>query len=67
MTVLDAILGAGGVSIYADANRTKLHRRTKSGVETYDIRLKDIMNKGDLRSNVYLVPGDVITVPESLF
>jgi polysaccharide export outer membrane protein len=67
MTVLDAVLGAGGVSIYADANRTKLHRRTESGTETYDIRLKDIMNKGDLRSNVYLVPGDVITVPESPF
>jgi polysaccharide export outer membrane protein len=65
MTVLDAVLQAGGISIYADANRTKLHRRTESGIETYDIRLKDIMNKGDLRSNVYLVPGDVITVPES--
>lgn len=67
MTVLDAILGAGGVSLYADANRAKLHRRTETGVEVYDIPLKDIMEKGDLRSNVYLVPGDVITVPESLF
>jgi polysaccharide export outer membrane protein len=67
MTVLDAILGAGGVSIYADANRTKLHRRTESGTESYDIRLRDIMDKGDLRSNVYLIPGDVITVPESPF
>jgi polysaccharide export outer membrane protein len=67
MTVLDAVLGAGGISIYADANRTKLHRRTETGVEVYDIRLKDIINKGDLRSNVYLVPGDVITVPESPF
>jgi polysaccharide export outer membrane protein len=67
MTVLDAVLGAGGVSIYADANRTKLHRRTESGTESYDIRLRDIMDKGDLRSNVYLIPGDVITVPESPF
>jgi polysaccharide export outer membrane protein len=67
MTVLDAVLGAGGVSIYADANRSKLHRRSESGVEVYDLRLKDIIEKGDLRSNVYLVPGDVITVPESAF
>jgi polysaccharide export outer membrane protein len=67
MTVLDAVLGAGGVSLYADANRTKLHRRTETGIEIYDIPLNDIINKGDLRSNVYLVPGDVITVPESVF
>lgn len=67
MTVLDAVLGAGGVSIYADANRTKLHRRTESGIEVYDIRLKDIIEKGDLRSNVYLIPGDVLTVPETPF
>ena len=28
MTVLDAILGAGSIDLYADANNTKLHRRT---------------------------------------
>ena len=68
MTVLDAVVGAGSVSPYADANRTKLHRRTASGgTETYDIRLEDIMDKGDMTTNVLLMPGDVITVPESVF
>jgi len=67
MTVLDAILDAGSTTLYADANRTKLHRRTDSGTESYDIRLKDIMEKGDMTTNVYLAPGDVITVPESAF
>lgn len=67
MTVLDAVVGAGSVSLYADANRTKLHRRTKTGTETYDIRLKDILEKGDMTTNVLLMPGDVITVPESVF
>ena len=67
MTVLDAILEAGSVDLYADANNTKLHRRTKEGAESYDIRLKDIMEDGDMTTNVTLMPGDVITVPESNF
>jgi len=67
MTVLDAVLDAGSVSLYADGNRTKLHRRTEEGTQTYDIRLKDILEDGDMRTNVLLMPGDVITVPERAF
>lgn len=67
MTVLDAVLDAGSLTLYADGNRTKLHRRTAKGNETYKIRLKDIMEKGDMRTNMTLMPGDVITVPERLF
>jgi len=67
MTVLDAILEAGSVDLYADANNTKLHRRTRKGTVAYDIRLKDIMKEGDMRTNITLMPGDIITVPESSF
>ena len=67
MTVLDAVLEAGSVDLYANANGTKLHRKTERGMETYDIRLKDIMEKGDMSTNVLLMPGDIITVPERFF
>jgi len=67
MTVLDAVLAAGSVSLYADANRTKLHRRTEQGADSYDIRLKDILENGDMTTNIYLMPGDIITVPERAF
>lgn len=67
MTVLDAILEAGSVNQYADSNRTKLHRRTKTGTETFNIRLKSILEDGDMRTNIMLLPGDVLTVPERLF
>jgi len=67
MTVLDAILGAGSVDLYADANRTKLYRRTEQGTKSYDIRLKDILEDGDMTTNVYLTPGDIIIVPERAF
>jgi len=67
MTVLDAVLEAGSVDLFADANNTKLHRRTKKGSVSYDIRLKDIMQEGDMTTNITLLPGDIITVPESNF
>jgi len=67
MTVLDAVLEADSVDIYAKANSTKLHRKTESGTVTYNIRLKDIMEKGDMTSNLLLMPGDIITVPERFF
>ena len=67
MTALDAVLQAGSIDDFADANNTRLYRRTEDGAATYDIRLKDIMEKGDMTTNVFLLPGDVITVPERLF
>jgi polysaccharide export outer membrane protein len=67
MTVLDAVLEAGSLDTYADGNRTKLYRRTKESSEAYDIRLDDIMRKGDMTTNVYLMPDDVISVPERRF
>lgn len=67
MTVLDAVLEAGSVDEFADSNRTKLHRRTANGIETYDIRLEDMMKEGDMTTNVILMPSDIITVPERIF
>lgn len=67
MTVLDAVLEAGSLDLYADGNRTKLHRRTGSGNESYDIRLEDMMKDGDMTTNIILMPGDIITVPERGF
>jgi len=67
MTVLDAVLEAGSLDLYADGNRTKLHRRTAGGSEAYDIYLDDIMEDGDMTTNVILMPGDIITVPERGF
>jgi polysaccharide export outer membrane protein len=67
MTVLDAVLEAGSVDPYANANATKLHRKTERGMVTYEIRLKDIMEEGDMSTNKLLMPGDIITVPERFF
>ena len=67
MTILDVVLEAGGVNEFASANRTKLYRKEGDKTKIYDIRLGDILNKGKLETNMALKPGDVITIPESLF
>lgn len=67
MTVLDAVLEAGGVNEYAAANKTYLYRNTVDGRQAYIVRLDDILRKGDISTNYELAPGDIITVPERLF
>jgi len=67
MTVLDAVLEAGGINDFASSNRTKLYRKTKTKTEVIDIDLNDVLTKGSLGTNYDLKPGDVVTVPERLF
>lgn len=67
MTVLDAVLEAGGVNDFAAPNRTKLYRREKGKAEVLEVELGDILNKGRLETNASLLPGDVITIPERYF
>jgi polysaccharide export outer membrane protein len=67
MTVLDAVLEAGGPNEFAAPNRAKLYRKGKEKTEVIDIDLGDILNKGKLNTNYSLRPADVVTVPERLF
>lgn len=67
MTVLDAVLAAGGTNEFAASDRTELYRKDASGAHAYSIRLDRILQKGDLSNNYEAQPGDVITVPERAF
>jgi polysaccharide export outer membrane protein len=69
MTVLDALIAVGGLSEFAAGNRSKLIRKDRLSGKTmeYQLRLGDLLKKGDSRANVPLVPGDVIIIPESMF
>lgn len=67
MTVLDAVLAAGGVNSFAAANRTKLYRKENGKTVVISIYLDDILYGGDLETNILLTSGDIITVPERLF
>lgn len=67
MTVLDAVLEAGGVNDFASPNGTRLYRKENAKVDVLDINLGDILTKGKLATDVELKPGDIVTVPERLF
>jgi len=44
-----------------------VYRKTGSKTDVFEIELGDILNKGQLATNLMLRPGDVITIPERLF
>ena len=64
MTVLDAVLAAGGVTEFAAPGRSDLYRKTGESTRSYAVRLDHILEDGDLTTNFKVAPGDVITVPE---
>lgn len=67
MSVLDAVLEAGGVTDFASANGTVLYRRVNDETRKMNVYLDDILDDGDLATNYTLQPGDVIAIPERIF
>ena len=69
MTLLDAMIAVGGLSEYAAGNRARLIRFDRAGGKQaeFQLRLGDLLKKGESKANVMLMPGDVIIIPESMF
>ena len=66
MTVLDAILSVGGLAPFASGNRAKVIRTENGKPHEIPVKINNIVNKGDMRTNIPLKPGDVLVVPESI-
>ena len=67
MTVLDAVLEAGGPNQFASAERSRLYRQADGEQTVMKVELDAILKKGNLDTNYTLEPGDIIIVPERLF
>ena len=67
MRVLDLVLEAGGLGQFASGNRARIVRTEEGKRVEIRVRLKDLMERGRLKDNLDLRPGDVLVVPESLF
>lgn len=67
MTVLTAILEAGGITDFASGNRSTLSRVVDGEREEIRIRLEDLLERGHLHEDMDVMPGDVIVVPQSRF
>jgi polysaccharide export outer membrane protein len=67
MTVMDAVLDVGGLTTFAAGNRAHIVRMEGGKEVQLPVKLEALVNKGDMRQNLALRPGDVLVVPESRF
>ena len=67
LTVVEAILEAGGFTKFARQNGTVIYRKSGEKDLTIPVKVKDLINEGDLRQNTPLQPGDYVVVNESIF
>jgi polysaccharide export outer membrane protein len=66
MSLLDVMILVGGLTDYADGNSAVLVRGAEGG-KKYNVRLKDLVKRGDISANVDVLPGDVLIIPQSWF
>jgi polysaccharide export outer membrane protein len=69
LRVLDVILVAGGVTDFAAPNRAKVVRAAVNNAKPKEERVKlgDLLEKGDMKQNLLLGPGDALVVPQARF
>jgi polysaccharide export outer membrane protein len=67
MTLLDLMIAVGGMTEYADGNKSVLVRVEDGKQQSYGLRLDDLVKDGDISANITLMPGDVIIISESWF
>ena len=67
MTVLEALLGAKGMTQFAAGDRARISRMVNGKQQDVRVKLDALVNKGDLSQNLTLQPGDVLVVPETRF
>jgi polysaccharide export outer membrane protein len=68
MTVLDVMIQVGGLTEFASGNRAVLVRNGPNGQhENFRLHLADLLKDGDVNANAYVLPGDVIIIPQSFF
>lgn len=67
LTVMGAILDAGGFTKFADPNDTVIYRKKGDKDVTIPVKMKKLIKSGDLSQNFPLQPGDYIVVKESIF
>jgi len=66
MTLLDVMIAVGGMTDFADGNAASI-LRTAEGNKQYNVRIKDLLKRGDVSANVEMRPGDVLIIPQGWF
>ena len=67
MSLLDVMIEVGGLSEFASGNRARIVRQENGEEKVINVRINDLLNRGDMSQNVRMRPGDVLIIPESVF
>ena len=67
MTLLDVMIAVGGLAEFAAGNRAVIVRQEGDQRIRMPVRLRDLLDDGDVSVNVPMRPGDVLIIPESRF
>ena len=68
MSVLDVMIQVGGLTEFAAGNRAVIVRKDDKGKQiSYRVYLDDLLKDGDVTANAYVLPGDILIIPQSWF
>lgn len=67
MTLLDVMTEVGGLTRFAAGNRSRVVRVVDGKSTEYRVRLDDLLNRGKVKENMLMSPGDVVIIPEAIF
>jgi polysaccharide export outer membrane protein len=67
MRVLDVVLLVGGITEFAAPNRARIVRQVNGKSTDIKVKLGTLLERGDMKQNHELRPGDVLIVPQALF
>jgi len=67
MSLLDLIIAVGGLTEFADGNKSIVVRVIDGEWQQFGVRIDDLINGADVSANTYVLPGDILIIPESWF
>ena len=67
MTLLDVMIAVGGLTEFSAGNRAYIVRNVNGQQRRIDVKLENLIRRGDITANTSVSPGDILIIPESLF
>jgi len=67
MSLMDVMIAVGGLGDFAAGNSASIVRKVDGKQEKIEVRLADLIKKGDISANMPVRPGDILIIPESFF
>jgi polysaccharide export outer membrane protein len=67
MSLMDVMIAVGGLAEFAAGNKASVVRTVDGKQQKIEVRLNDLIKKGDVSANMPMRPGDVLIIPESFF